>query len=150
MLCHNFLIGKGHTCALRTTCVHTYQLARRTVWYQVLSHVIPPKPTRKTHLILGAHVQYTCTYHTNGMVPWYTCTYHGIRVRSCVPLWYSTYLLIYLMVWHTRVPWYTCTYTCTYSSTMVHVYVRTYVRRARRASAQPGRPPVEPTDADYH
>ncbi len=21
MLCHNFLIGKGHTCALRTTCV---------------------------------------------------------------------------------------------------------------------------------
>ena len=31
MLCHNFLIGKGHTCALRTTCVlgvHVYQ------WYQ--------------------------------------------------------------------------------------------------------------------
>ncbi len=24
MLCHNFLIGKGHTCALRTTCVRTY------------------------------------------------------------------------------------------------------------------------------
>jgi hypothetical protein len=21
MLCHNFLIGNGHTCALRTTCV---------------------------------------------------------------------------------------------------------------------------------
>ncbi len=27
MVCHNFLIGKGHTCALRTTCVlvHVYQ-----------------------------------------------------------------------------------------------------------------------------
>ncbi len=34
MLCHNFLIGKGHTCALRTTCVlvkakHYYEQASR-------------------------------------------------------------------------------------------------------------------------
>jgi hypothetical protein len=24
MLCHNFLIGKGHTCVLRTYCTYTY------------------------------------------------------------------------------------------------------------------------------
>jgi hypothetical protein len=54
MLCHNFLIGKGHTCALRTTredtrqsdergsdecrATHTYTLAT-ALHYNVCEHV---------------------------------------------------------------------------------------------------------------
>ncbi len=39
MLCHNFLIGKGHTCALRTTCV----LGTYTSTYR---YGIPIRPVR--------------------------------------------------------------------------------------------------------
>jgi hypothetical protein len=42
MLCHNFLIGKGHTCALRTTCVFcTYVRVRtyRGTYVRALVHV---------------------------------------------------------------------------------------------------------------
>jgi hypothetical protein len=86
MLCHNFLIGKGHTCALRTTCVlggYTY-----TCTY---------------------HGAYTCTmvhvYHgtlASTMVPVHNNWYHGTRVRC-------TWVLVFQVVFEIMLYLYTCT-----------------------------------------
>ncbi len=66
MLCHNFLIGKGHTCALRTTCVlGGYTAASVYVRTRVRMYVL-----------------YTCTVHV------YVRTYVRPMVRTMVHVYY--------------------------------------------------------------
>jgi hypothetical protein len=81
LICHNFLIGKGHTCALRTTCVlgGGYE-----PWY-VHKHVRTFNVMSQLHvLIMLCHnfligKGHTCalrtTYVLGGYEPWYVHVY---------------------------------------------------------------------------
>jgi hypothetical protein len=96
MLCHNFLIGKGHTCALRTTCVlGGYTAAgsecRATHTYTLATALTPlPRwrglPYVRTYVLIML-CTYTCTNITlsqkrleiqalSTYVPWYVRTVH--------------------------------------------------------------------------
>jgi hypothetical protein len=67
MLCHNFLIGKGHTCALRTTCVlggYTASECRATHTYTLATALtslprwrgLPRESPLQVHVVLSVHV----------------------------------------------------------------------------------------------
>ncbi len=75
-LCHNFLIGKGQTCALRTTCVRTRV---RTVPLVRTYHLamVPWYVRTRVHV---------CTYTS-------TCTY----VRTRVPIFFFWYIPVVRM-----------------------------------------------------
>jgi hypothetical protein len=111
MLCHNFLIGKGHTCALRTTCglvfclyVRTHVMYVRTIWY-VYVYV------RTYVLIMLCHNVRT-----------YTCVRTYVHVLiMCVTTYVRTYNVMYVRI---RVRTYNVMSQRTYVRTY---YVRTYV-----------------------
>ncbi len=82
MLCHNFLIGKGHTCALRTTCVlgvHKCTMARVS-WLHLTSWVLV------FQVVFVDNVN-ICTYHGTRVPVVHACTMVRTRVRTYVP-WY--------------------------------------------------------------
>jgi hypothetical protein len=62
MLCHNFLIGKGHTCALRTTCVLGGTRVRTRVRTNITLSQKRPNGTR-VYRWYGTST-YTCTNKT--------------------------------------------------------------------------------------
>ncbi len=103
---HNFLIGKGHTCALRTTFPCTY----------VRTYVMSPTVPHGTmvHVYQWYNGTYTSTvpfgtpHGTRGRTSWYTCTYK-----------YNT-----IAISQKRLPWYSSnssTYTCTYVVSPLHL-----------------------------
>ncbi len=111
MLCHNFLIGKGHTCARRTTSVLGGYTAVRT--YYVLrtyhgSWALVAGRYVRCDITLPLYSTYIRTYtydvRTYTYVPWYHGTipigtpYHGTRVPWYVPM-------VHMYV-HVDVPWY--------------------------------------------
>jgi hypothetical protein len=140
MLCHNFLIGKGHTCAPRTTCVlGGYTAASASVhvylrsayvhiyhgtfqwyqwWYMRVRTYVQIQHYLKNELKRTMVPYHLVWYSTIGtLVPWYHGTYPGtarVPVLQYVrTMWYSTILV--------------CPYTCTYTSTyVVHVYEHMY------------------------
>jgi hypothetical protein len=94
MVCHNFLIGKGHTCALRTTCVfgriHGSQLregANAGQHTPTLS-LLPPSHHCLDGEYVRTYVLHVVRVHVYHMVPWYTlrtvCTMVRTRVRTYV------------------------------------------------------------------
>jgi hypothetical protein len=71
MLCHNFLIGKGYTCALRTTCVLGGYTAR--------TYVQISKPTLEIQA-LSVYLTLPWYQWTNGT---YTCTIGISKATIC-------------------------------------------------------------------
>ncbi len=70
MSCHNFLIGKGHTCALRTTCVQ-YTCTYVVPWYV---HVYQWYHTGTTWY---SRTRRTVSVRTYVHVPWYHVVPNG-------------------------------------------------------------------------
>ena len=85
MLCHNFLIGRGHTCALRTTCVWRIHVRTRVRTYvRTYVHVYIRTYVRTNWYVLIVP-WYVLEYHTSAVV-WPYHWYHGTRVRTNITL----------------------------------------------------------------
>jgi hypothetical protein len=136
MLCHNFLIGKGHTCALYTYTYHGSTIGTWSYMVRTIGTTLFHTRHNITSTYHNGSIWYVPTqwyvHHGTKKVPFgtYTCTM--VRTMALVPpgtmvprgmapecLYFKSFLRYQVLEYRT----YACTYVPWYSSTiMVHVY----------------------------
>ncbi len=157
MLCHNFLIRKGHTCALRTTCVvggHTAASWERERM-QGNTHLHSRYRPHTTASMARSTAGIATTTYVRTYVRTYRTRVPAIAILIAVLAYQKSYCNTHVHVYKyyniiskkleiqytctytcTMVPWYSSTYTCTvpvpwyhwYARTLWHNIISTYVR----------------------